>query len=198
VASGYPRSVRQVLRSWALATVVVALLTTGCTNATVPSGGSGADSALTLGLTTYPPTDRVGLSSLSGPTLSGGTLELQSLRGHVVVLNVWASWCAECRKESPALAKLAADPRLANVRFVGIDEQDRLSAARSFAAAAGTNYPHIVDADGSLLATLPMVPRSAIPSTLVIDQDGQVAARVIGQVDASALRREVLSVQRGR
>jgi len=148
-----------------------------------------------LGLATYAPDQRVALPAISGPTLAGPTLDLHSLRGSVVVLNVWASWCTECRAESPALAKLASDPRLSAVRFVGIDEQDKAEAARSFASAVGTTYPHLMDPDGSLLARVPLVPSSAIPSTVVIDQDGRVAARVIGAVDVAQLRTELLSLQ---
>jgi thiol-disulfide isomerase/thioredoxin len=154
------------------------------------------DPTLTLGLTTYAPDQRVALPAITGPTLAGPTLDLHSLRGSVVVLNVWASWCTECRNESPALAKLAADPRMSGVRFVGIDEQDKSEAARSFASAVGTTYPHLVDQDGSLLAKVPLVPSTAIPSTVVVDQDGRVAARVIGAVDVAALRKELLALQR--
>jgi thiol-disulfide isomerase/thioredoxin len=188
------------LSAWlrpAVAIAMVALLA-GC-----GSSGGGASTtgqmggpALTLGLNTYPPDERAVLPAISGPTLAGPTLDLHSLRGSVVVLNVWASWCAQCRSESPALARLAADPRLARVRFVGIDEEDRPEAARSFAAAVGAGYPHLVDPDGSLLARIPLVPSTAIPSTVVIDQEGRVAARVIGAVDPAALRKELLMLQR--
>jgi thiol-disulfide isomerase/thioredoxin len=177
--------------------LALALLVAGCSG---PSGdpsstGNGAP-ALTLGLSTYAPDQRVTIPAISGPTLDGSTLDLHSFSGSVVVLNVWASWCAECRSESPALATLATDPRLSQVRFVGIDEQDKPAAAQSFASAAGTTYPHLVDPDGSLLARIPLVPSTAIPSTVVIDQEGRIAARVIGVVDVAALRKELLTLQR--
>lgn len=181
----------------AVVTFAVALLLVGCGGSGgTPSSTTSGDPALTLGLSTYAPDQRVALPAISGPTLDGPTLDLHSLSGSVVVLNVWASWCSECRSESPALAKLATDPRLSQVRFVGIDEQDKPAAARSFAAAAGTTYPHLVDPDGSLLAQVPLVPSTAIPSTVVIDQNGRVAARVIGAVDVASLRKELLTLQR--
>ena len=111
-----------------------------------------------------------------------------------MVLNVWASWCEPCRAESPDLARIARDTAAAGVRFVGVDEQDRPDPARSFAASAGTTYPHLVDADGTLLSSLRLVPSSGIPSTLVIDGAGHVAARVIGAVDATTFERLVTSV----
>ena len=139
----------------------------------------------------YPVDQRVPLPAVSGATLDGSSLDLTSLRGHVIVLNVWASWCTQCRTESPALAHLAALPALRQVRFVGIDEQDQVSAARTFSAKVGTTYPHIIDRNGSLLARLPMVPATAIPSTLVVDAQGRVAARVIGGINQASLLREL-------
>jgi thiol-disulfide isomerase/thioredoxin len=154
------------------------------------SGASGSG----VGVTTFPVGQRPTIPDLSGPTLGGGSLALSSLRGHVVVLNVWASWCEPCRAESPALARVARDTVSAGVHFVGVDEQDRAEAARTFAASAGTTYPHLVDSDGKLLASLRLVPSSGIPSTLVLDSSGHVAARVIGAVDATAFEALVKAV----
>jgi peroxiredoxin len=83
---------------------------------------------------------------------------------------------------------LANSLRGRNVRFVGIDEQDVATRARAFAAAAHVDYSQLVDPDGTVLAKLTMLPSDAIPSTLVIDTDGQVAARIIGAADESGLR----------
>jgi peroxiredoxin len=89
---------------------------------------------------------------------------------------------------------VSRDTSSAGVRFVGVDEQDRPDPARTFAASAGTTYPHLVDTDGKLLASLRLVPSSGIPSTLVIDRTGQVAARVIGPVDATTFEDLVKAV----
>lgn len=147
-----------------------------------------------VGVTTYAVGQRPAIPDLSGATLDGRTLALSSLRGHVVVLNVWAAWCDPCRAESPTLAQISRDTAASGVRFVGVDEQDRPDAARAFAASAGTTYPHIVDPDGKLLGSLRLVPSSGIPSTLVIDSTGAVAARVIGPVDASTFEGVVRAV----
>lgn len=119
-------------------------------------------------------------------------MQVTALKGHVVVVNVWASWCVQCRAESPVLARLSR--RLQpQVRFVGIDEQDVAAKALAFAAAAGTEYPHLLDPHGTLLARLPMLPGDAIPSTLIIDKQGRAAACVVGDVKQhqllSAIRR---------
>lgn len=158
---------------------------------------SGSPSALGVGVTVYPVGQRPSIPDVSGTTLDGSSLALSSLRGHVVVVNVWASWCGPCRDESPLLGKVATATSSSGVRFVGIDEQDRADAASSFAASAGTTYPHVVDADGRILASLRLVPSSGIPSTLVLDRSGAVAARVIGPVDASTFQRLVVTIVDG-
>jgi thiol-disulfide isomerase/thioredoxin len=181
------------------------LLLAGCSS----SGGSAgarvsgsqstsADAAQGVGVTRFAPGERPTVPDLSGTTLDGSTFRLSSLHGSVVVLNVWASWCEPCRDESPLLAKVATATRGAGVRFVGIDEQDRAEAARAFAASAGADYPHLVDSAGSLLASLRIVPSSGIPSTLVLDRQGEVAARVIGPVDAATFEQLVRSVTAGQ
>ena len=158
------------------------------------SQATSADAAQGVGVTRFVEGERPSVPDLSGTTLDGSTFRLSSLHGSVVVLNVWASWCEPCRDESPLLAKVATATRGAGVRFVGIDEQDRAEAARAFAASAGADYPHLVDSAGSLLASLRIVPSSGIPSTLVLDRRGEVAARVIGPVDAATFEQLVRSV----
>jgi len=183
--------------------IVVALALLAC--GTVQGPGSlvstSPEPAVPVGVTVYSIDERPEVPDLHGPTLDGGTFRLSAERGHVVVVNVWASWCQPCRDESPVLVRVAAATRMSGVRFVGIDEQDRDESARDFASAAGTTYPHLVDADGSLLASVRLVPRSAIPSTLVLDARGRVAARVIGPVDADtfeSLVRSVVDSESGR
>jgi len=121
-------------------------------------------------------------------TLSGGTLNLASLRGHVVVLNVWASWCAPCKAESPALASVARATEAQGVVFVGIDENDQNQAAKAFLAGIGSSYPNLADPQGELLAQLRMLP-PAVPSSLLVDATGHVAARVIGPTTAPQMTR---------
>ena len=182
------------------ALVALSAMLVGC-GSTVDAGtlvSTGANpTALSVGVTIYPSASRPSIPELAGPTLDGGPLALSSLRGHVVVINVWASWCEPCRAESPALARVADATRSAGVRFVGIDEQDRAAPAREFAASVGATYPHLLDSDGSLLSSLRLVPSSGIPSTLVLDAQGRVAARVIGPVDPATFETLVRSVVSG-
>jgi peroxiredoxin len=68
------------------------------------------------------------------------------------------------------------------IDFIGLDEQDTTANAQAFAKKAGTDYPHLFDEKGELLASVKLLPTSGIPSTLVIDRKGRVAARVIGVI----------------
>ncbi len=74
------------------------------------------------------------------------------------------------------------------VVFVGIDEADTTSAGRAFATSAGMTYPSFVDPDGALLSKLKVLPQMGIPSTLVLDTSGRIAARVIGPTNATELK----------
>ncbi|MDP1876431.1 MAG: TlpA disulfide reductase family protein, partial [Actinomycetota bacterium] len=109
--------------------------------------------------------------------------------GNVVVLNVWASWCAPCRAEAPTLAALDAELRPRGVRLVGLDTRDSDASARGFVERFGIAYPNVVDRDGRLqLLFAGTLPPQAIPSTVVIDREGRVAARLLGKASESSLR----------
>ncbi len=150
-----------------------------------------------VGATVYAAADRPMLPTVSGPTLAGGELDLTSLRGHVVVLNVWASWCAPCKAESPALVGVARATTSQGVVFVGIDENDQGAPAKAFLAGINSNYTNLVDPDGTLLAHLRFLPQG-IPSSLVIDPQGRVAARVIGPTTAAQMTALVSQVLSGK
>lgn len=152
-----------------------------------PAAGGAAATDYPLGVAVFPVGHRRALPALTGTTLEGRTLAVSSLRGHVVVLAVWASWCEPCRTESPALARLAAEPAASTVRFVGLDENDDPRRAASFRRRTGASYPDLVDR-GTLLARLAAWLPDAVPGCLVIDPQGRVAARVVGPVTAAQLR----------
>ena len=155
------------------------------------SADTGTSEDLLLGLTRYPMADRVSAPTISGTTLDGSPLNLETLRGKVVVLNAWASWCEPCKTELPVLvaearAADAAHPSL--VEFVGLDVNDTESgAAARMVDRFDVPYPSIVDDGAKLLARIPVVPPEAIPSTVVIDRQGRIAARVIGEVKPGML-----------
>ncbi len=148
------------------------------------------------GVAEFAPAERGAPITLAGQTLDGEELAIADLRGKPVVLNVWGSWCAPCRKEAPDLKAAAADFK-GRASFVGINVQDNSSSARAFETTFGITYPSLDDSSGaSLLSLRDTVPLKAVPSTIVLDREGRVSARAIGAVreaTLSALIRTVLA-----
>lgn len=150
-------------------------------------------------LTTIAPKKRKPAPKISGPKLTGsGTIDLREHTGKVVVVNVWGSWCAPCRKEAPDLR--AANKKTADkAQFIGIDSRDSGKAApRAFVRTSKIKYPSIYDPDGAEVVKFSKVPPSAIPSTLVIDRKGRVAARVLGTVTRKTLVDMINDVASGK
>jgi thiol-disulfide isomerase/thioredoxin len=123
--------------------------------------------------------DRVSAPTISGTEVGGGTLDAASLRGKVVVLNIWASWCAPCRKEAPSLERVWQATRSRGVQFVGLDSRDTQAGAKAFQRRFGITYPSVVDSDGELqLKFRGKLAAAALPTTYIIDRNGKVAVRV--------------------
>lgn len=166
-------------------TAVVVWQVQGLRSRSADAVGPGTETGLSL----YPGGKGITAPQVQGRTVDGKDLALGDLRGRVVVLNVWGSWCAPCRAEAPDLAKVAKESRRSGVRFVGIDVRDNPAAARAFARRYAITYPSWDDQDGSVLAQFAgIIPVSAVPSTMVIDARGVIRSRVIGRVDAGTLR----------
>lgn len=132
--------------------------------------------------------ERTPAPDLVGQTLDGDEFRLADHRGEVVVLNVWASWCAPCRAEAPVLAQVSEDLADEGVLFVGLDTRDSDASARGFVERFGIEYPNVIDRDGRLqLLFSDSLPPQAIPSTVVIDRQGRVAGRILGRASESTL-----------
>lgn len=132
--------------------------------------------------------DRTPAPDLRGTTLQGEPFVLADHLGEVVVLNTWASWCAPCRAEAPALEATSRELADRGVTLVGLNTRDSAAAAQAFVRRFDISYPSVADPDGSLqLLFHDTLPPSAIPTTVVIDQKGRVAARALGEVDRSRL-----------
>ena len=126
---------------------------------------------------------------MSGTTISGQRLSLSAYRGDTLVLNFWGSWCAPCRAEAPDLSTLASRYRSLGVRFLGIDIQDEPASAEAFMHTFRITYPSLNDpGDEIALAFRKTVPPQAIPTTLVIDRSGHIAARIVGGATYDALK----------
>jgi thiol-disulfide isomerase/thioredoxin len=131
----------------------------------------------------------------TGPALSGdGAVSTADYPGKVVVINVWGSWCAPCRKEAPDLAAASQDN--ADVaQFIGINIRDYDPApARAFVRAFSVPYPSIYDPRGAELIKFTDLPPSGIPSTLLVDRKGRIAARVVGTVAKTTLTQMITDI----
>lgn len=137
---------------------------------------------------------------LSGKLFDGTRVSESDWKGQVAVLNVWYAACAPCRIEAPDLAALHGQFAPQGVQFFGINTRDEAPTAAAFERTFGTDYPSIRDKDGKvLLALTDFVPANAVPTTLVLDKEGRVSARILGAADKSvltALIRDVLEEDR--
>jgi thiol-disulfide isomerase/thioredoxin len=167
-----------------------ALLLAGCGEAAgdaTPGGEQGfvaGDGSIVV----LAPSQRVAAPELAGPLLTGGDLSTKDFLGAVVVLNVWASWCAPCRAEAPDLQAVWDATAAGGVQFIGLNTRDSDAAAGGFVRTYGLTYPQMLDPDGRLqLLFRDTLPPQAIPSTVVLDKEGRVAARALGAVSESDL-----------
>lgn len=186
MVTGHWHSRRSVPAILALA----GLLLSACATAEGDGGATGSGFIAGDGsITAIAPSERVDAPDIAGDLLSGGSWTLSQERGRVVVLNVWASWCAPCRAEAPVLQSLWEEFDEAGVSFIGLNTRDRSATALSFEKAYGITYPSVVDSDGQIqLRFSGIAPPQAIPTTLIIDQDGKVAGRILGRASESTLR----------
>jgi thiol-disulfide isomerase/thioredoxin len=136
--------------------------------------------------------------AVSGTTLAGKALSLAAYHGDVVVLNFWGSWCPPCRAEAPALGTLSRQLSGRGVRFVGVDIRDEPDAALAFMQDFNIGYPSLNDPNDDIaLLFHATVPPQAIPSTVIIDRSGRIAALIVGGVTYSSLRPLITNVAAG-
>jgi peroxiredoxin len=120
---------------------------------------------------------------VAGTLLSGGGYRLSDDRGKVVVLNYFASWCPPCQTETPQFDSIYRERKAAGVQFVGMDVKDpSKGAAQSWIKDKGITFPVVYDEPARTAIQLGDVPMAALPSTVVIDKQGRVAAVYVGSV----------------
>lgn len=175
-------------RTALLALPLAALAAAGCSQGGAQDDSSG--SAAPRQLLTIAAADRKSAPDVRGETLTGEQLALADYRGKVVVMNVWGSWCNPCRAEAPHLQKVHQDTKDRGVVFLGINTRDSTQTnARNFEKDYGITYPSLWDPAGrQMLKFKGIVSPSAIPSTIVIDREGRIAARALKAVNEAELR----------
>ena len=176
-------------------TVVASLGLAGCTSsdglATDYSSGDTTGNYLSPdGATkTIAAPDRGAAVKFSGTTDAGGKVSSADYAGKVVVLNFWYASCPPCRAEAPNLEKLNQKYSSQGVVFLGVNVQDTAPTAQSFEKSHGVTYPSILDADeGAVrLAFHGKMSANAVPTTLIVDAKGRVAARFSGLITSPSL-----------
>ncbi|MFE5588718.1 TlpA family protein disulfide reductase [Streptomyces sp. NPDC056549] len=187
------RAPRRTLLAVGVLTAVVALSACSSDN-NGKSGGGGNTNFVTNtgGVSTVAKGERTAPNDIVGETLDGKRLDVADLKGKVVVLNAWGSWCGPCRAEAPHFAKVAKDLKGQGVEFVGLNTRDpNKQPAIAFEEDYGVPYPSLYDPQGKLI--LFGFPKGtlnpqAIPSTVVLDKEGKIAARSLMALDEKKLR----------
>src|SRR5262245_61808712 len=128
------------------------------------------------------------LSQLNGPPMT-----LSKLRGQVVVVNFWASWCTECHTEQAALNQAWQQFQDSGVVVVGVNFEDTTGDASDYVRTAGVSYPVVEDNDSRTALAFGL---HGIPETFVIDRNGRIVNRIIGPVTAANLTSEINTVLR--
>jgi thiol-disulfide isomerase/thioredoxin len=133
-------------------------------------------------LTVVAPESRASGIRFQGPLDVGGTFSSADYAGQVLVVNFWYAGCPPCRLEAPDLEALHQEFKDEGVVFLGVNILDQAPTAVAFAEEFGVTYPSIIDTnDGSVrLAFAGQVAPNAVPTTVVVDQQGRVAARISG------------------
>jgi len=157
----------------------------GASNATAGQGFIAGDGSIVL----LDPDQRVAAPDFTGTTLTDESFALVEHRGEVIAINVWASWCGPCRAEAPALEAVWTQNRANGFLMLGLDTRDSLAAAQGFVRNYAITFPSVVDTDGQIqLLFAGSLPPQAIPSTVIVDKQGRVAARVLGPTSQATLQ----------
>ena len=137
-----------------------------------------------------PVDERAAAPEFSGTLLGGGDFDSAELADSVAVLNFWGSWCAPCRVETPEFQEVYADVRDDGVQFLGINVKETSEQfAQAFVERFGVSFPSLYDPRGEVALAFRDYPANAIPSTIVLDPEGRVAAVYTGEVAQDDLRR---------
>ena len=173
-----------------LVSTLLTLALVGCSG----GGTSSSQESFVSGngvVTLIKPQDRIDAPALAGLTLSG--TNYSSASGRVTVVNVWASWCAPCRAEIPALVALSK--KYKETTFIGILTRDNLPTAEAFQRRFAIPYPTLID-DSILIGFKGSLAANAIPTTVVIDRNGKVAGRISGAITVDSLSKLIETVSK--
>lgn len=173
--------------------VLIVLALAGCTSETLAEqyqdgsgqgyiSGDGAETEIAA-------SDRSDPIEFTGPATNGETVSSDDYAGQVHVINFWYAGCPPCRVEAPDLKALSE--QYTDVPFIGVNTTDDIAFANTFEKQFEIGYPSILDAKSNSVqlafATAGFVAPNAVPTTLVIDREGRVAARISGLIADPAI-----------
>jgi len=135
-----------------------------------------------------PQEKRVAARKLALRDLEGKKRQLTDLKGKVVVVNFWATWCGPCRQEMPAFTKVYAEYRERGVEIVGAANEERSARANvtAFVTSLGIQFPIWLEASADHMDAFGVGPE--LPATVIVDSQGRLAARIKGVTDEAQLR----------
>jgi len=187
------RSPRRTLQFGVIA-ATAALLLVGCssTEQLALDYGSGGNQNYVAGdgsILEIPPANRADPIVFDGTTEDGGKVSSSDYAGRVLVVNFWAGYCAPCRAEAPLLEELSQKWADNGASFLGVNTFDEAASAQAFARTYGVTYPSVIDVNSGevQLAFAGSVAPSALPTTIVLDSSGRVAARILGAVATASI-----------
>lgn len=145
-------------------------------------------------LTTIEQGERDAAASWESVTIDGDAVSSDALEGQVVVLNFWYAACPPCRQEAPDLEAVHQSFADAGVSFLGVNVRDQAATAKNFEDEFGVTYPSVIDTNNGelLLAYAGTVAPNAVPTTLVLDKQGRVAARFLGLVQSPSTLSDII------
>ncbi len=120
--------------------------------------------------------------------IDGNVVKLSDLRGDVVWVNFWATWCVPCKQELPEIQKIAAEKRGAGLRVLEVNWQEPADTARAYFAANGISLPLLLDRSGAVFRQYKL---NGLPDHFFIDRQGRLAAMYYGQLDAMKMRQKL-------
>ncbi|QIM17834.1 TlpA family protein disulfide reductase [Leucobacter coleopterorum] len=143
----------------------------------------------------FPKNERTDPVEFSGETDQNNIYGSADTLGSVTVVNFWYAGCAPCRAEAPDLEAAYAEFSDKGVKFLGVNTRDQVAQAQQFAEQFKIEYPSIMDNAGGRAvqrAFAGQVPLNAVPTTLILDAEGRVAHRVIGQLAGESQLRTLI------
>lgn len=183
-----PRARRRRVAASVIGAALALAALTGCSNDALAqqyADGSGKNYIAGSGVTEVKAADRGKPIGFTAETADGHTVSASQYRGQVLVLNFWYAQCGPCRIEAKDLQKISQQYDGKGATFLGVNTRDSTHDVKSFDKAFGVTYDSVLDAaDGAVqLAFSGSMRPNATPTTLVLDKQGRVAARIEGPIN---------------